>query len=227
MNLLEAEQLAKDLMHEHGLLQTGWAFGWSKATHTFGITYPTVQLIKLSKPLTELNAEEIVRDVILHEIAHALAPLGTRHGREWEMIAKRLGARPEKYYDRAGVVRPALRHEGVCPTCGYKTYRTCVPRGKKYCRRCVFAAGKQFLDEFLFCWRLNPAFAQARNPSYNQSKPSYPLTQPNMAAKKPSFKGDFTLNVEINGKKLEVKGSTFMEIVKNWRAQKAVFKKEK
>ena len=72
MNLKDAEELALSLMRKHGL--SHWEFGFDRAKRRFGACNFSKKRISLSKYLTEVNEIEQVRDTILHEIAHALAP---------------------------------------------------------------------------------------------------------------------------------------------------------
>ena len=39
-----------------------------------------------------------IKDTVLHELAHAKAGLAAKHGPEWQVWAKRLGAKTERYY---------------------------------------------------------------------------------------------------------------------------------
>lgn len=74
MNLLEAKKMAEEEMKKHGLLE--WSFSFDNAIERFGSCRLTSKKISLSKKLIELNSIERVRNTLLHEIAHALAPHG-------------------------------------------------------------------------------------------------------------------------------------------------------
>lgn len=114
MNLNDAHRLAKRLMDEHGLTEQGWRFKWDRSVRRFGLCSFGPKTISLSLPLTEQNDESEVRDTILHEIAHALAPKGVHHGPEWKATAARIGARPERCYDSAQVVAPIAPYIAFC-----------------------------------------------------------------------------------------------------------------
>jgi hypothetical protein len=60
-------------MREHQLLPK-WSFQFDSAKLAFGKCNFTDRVISLSRHLVELNNEAEVRDTVLHEIAHALAP---------------------------------------------------------------------------------------------------------------------------------------------------------
>jgi predicted SprT family Zn-dependent metalloprotease len=136
MNLYAARDLARSLMAEHGL--GGWIFRFDHARRRFGSCAPTKKRITLSRPLTLLNDEAEVRDTILHEIAHALAP-GDGHGRAWKAACARLGARPVRCYTDEMVVSPPRRaapYQVGCPRCGWWQDRHRLTRRKLVCRRC-------------------------------------------------------------------------------------------
>jgi hypothetical protein len=105
MDITDAAHLARTLMNEHGLdhVPFKWANGktvlgtchWGRDVHALGWGRPgpwEVDSISLSRPYVEVLPEAEVRNVILHEIAHALA--GTpeaNHGPVWRAHARRLG----------------------------------------------------------------------------------------------------------------------------------------
>ena len=136
MNLYVARDLARTLMARHGL--TGWAFRFDHARRRFGSCSTVRKRITLSRPLTLLNEEAEVRDTILHEIAHALAP-GDGHGRAWKAACVRVGAKPVRCYTEATVVSPPRRaapYQVGCPRCGWWQDRHRLTREKLVCRGC-------------------------------------------------------------------------------------------
>jgi hypothetical protein len=52
--------------------------------------------VELSSPFVEHNPEEVVRDTLLHEVAHALAGRAAGHGPLWRAMCLRVGARSER-----------------------------------------------------------------------------------------------------------------------------------
>jgi predicted SprT family Zn-dependent metalloprotease len=106
MKLFDAQTLARELMRQHGL--TGWTFQFDNATRRFGQTSCGRKIISLSKPLTELNSEACVKNVILHEIAHALTP-GTGHAWRWKLTAQAIGCDGKPRYDGNEVLLPPTR----------------------------------------------------------------------------------------------------------------------
>ncbi len=154
----EAEQLANDLMQEHGLLAAGWVFAWGHGKRRLGGAevrrYPdgrVTRTIRLSRHLVRLNDDAEVRDTILHEIAHALVGVEHGHDAAWKSMCRRIGARPER--TAGGEVRmPAAGYVLVCTCCDQvvgQRYRRIAPArlARAYCRACgPDAVGKLRLD---------------------------------------------------------------------------------
>lgn len=138
MKLDDARILAELWMEHHGLRH--WRFEFDRAVRRFGCCYALQRKITLSRTLVELNDEHEVEDVILHEIAHALAPLGEHHGPKWKEIAASIGARPERRYSRERVRVPVF--VAACNGCGREIRTARRPRGSVVCAPCWRLAGK-------------------------------------------------------------------------------------
>lgn len=119
MNLRDAETLARALMAEHGLLDKGWSFRWDNAKTRLGSCWYGRRTITLSRPIARLNDEAKIRGVVLHEIAHALAPRNSGHGPAWKSVCRMVGAEPVRCDADASLPEPAFKY--VCPRCG-KTF---------------------------------------------------------------------------------------------------------
>jgi len=92
MSLVEAYQLADKLLQEHGLTEAGWVFRFDNATSRLGVTRYRQKKITLSRWMVEHADEELVQQVLLHEIAHALLPVTVKpHGAEWKKKAAEIG----------------------------------------------------------------------------------------------------------------------------------------
>jgi predicted SprT family Zn-dependent metalloprotease len=136
VNLFEASHLARQLMNLHGL--TDWSFGFDHARRRFGKCNYTARQITLSKPLTFLNSLDEVRDTLLHEIAHALAP-GAKHGPRWRAVCRQIGARPVRCYTDQNVVsppRPPALYLFGCARCDWWVQRRRQSRRKYQCKIC-------------------------------------------------------------------------------------------
>jgi predicted SprT family Zn-dependent metalloprotease len=120
----EAASLCRQLMNEWELYD--WTFGWNNRTTALGVTNYRNKTITLSKPLTEVNSLEEMRDTILHEIAHAKAGNQAGHGPVWKSWARTVGANPERTTDTAVSVAPKII--GTCPNCGETVGQQRMPR---------------------------------------------------------------------------------------------------
>lgn len=69
--------------------------------------------IGLSREFVENNNECVVTDVILHEIAHAIAGHHHKHDIFWRAIAKKIGC---VFMDKE-IISSAKKYKVVCPNC--------------------------------------------------------------------------------------------------------------
>jgi predicted SprT family Zn-dependent metalloprotease len=118
VQLEQARRLMLSLMQEFGLTDRGWTFKWDNARTRRGCVHTPRYgpgWITLSRVLIPIIDNHKVEDTMRHEIAHALAP-GKGHGPEWKMMARRVGAKPERCYRETD---PAQKVEepwvGICP----------------------------------------------------------------------------------------------------------------
>jgi predicted SprT family Zn-dependent metalloprotease len=136
MNLYAARDLAISLLRRHGLDE--WTFRFDHARRRFGACRYGQKTITLSRYLTFLNSDEQVRDTILHEIAHALAP-GDGHGAKWKRKCREIGAVPRRCYRDEEVISPPrriARYQIGCPHCNWWQDRHRRPGRKLICRTC-------------------------------------------------------------------------------------------
>lgn len=130
MDLEAARKLARSLMEDHGFAHWGFAFDRAKTRH--GQCDYGNQRITLSRYYVALNDETLVRETILHEIAHAIAGGPAGHGPRWQMVARNLGVRP---VPRKTSIMPPGRYRGVC-SCGYPHNLHRMPKRSYTCGRC-------------------------------------------------------------------------------------------
>ena len=148
----QAEHLARSLMDQHGVTAEGWVFQWSRGKRRLGETSirqrrdrttgqtKTIKAIRLSRHLVAMNPEPIVRDVILHEIAHALAGLENGHNAVWRAACEKVGAKPQRLADETVRVAEG-RYAIVCGQCNEQIgtrHRRSSPKSlaRAYCKRC-------------------------------------------------------------------------------------------
>lgn len=138
MNLTEVSNLAQELIRKHlgrntnGDYDRGiWWFEWMTSTRMLGqCRYPRLGqdgVIRLNEDFV-LHSNDLneVKDVILHEIAHALAGHAAGHGRIWKHYAMSIGASPNRTSDSESfkeVVAMNAKYVATCPKCGQKYYR--------------------------------------------------------------------------------------------------------
>jgi predicted SprT family Zn-dependent metalloprotease len=144
MKLDDARSLAIALMQRHDLPRD-WSFAFDGSKVRFGKCDYRNKRISLSRCLVEANAVEVVRETILHEIAHALAPHGAGHGPIWRSLALSIGANGFRCYG-SEVQRPQPKFCGTCCGCGrviYRHRRTAIA-----CARCT----STYNPRFVFVW---------------------------------------------------------------------------
>lgn len=134
---------ARHLMDRHGL--AAWTLSFDRAKKRAGITNFSHNAISLSAPLMAIYTPDQVRDVILHEIAHARVGAGHAHDAVWKAEARRLGAHPRaSISDGPHVPAPYV---GICPR-GHRIERFRRPTRPFSCARC----SRTFDPRFLFTW---------------------------------------------------------------------------
>lgn len=89
MEITAALALGRRLLREHSL--DDWRVVADHAKTRAGACRFRTKTISLSRPLTALHDEELVRDTILHEIAHALVGPTHGHDRVWRATARQIG----------------------------------------------------------------------------------------------------------------------------------------
>lgn len=115
MTVLEVTTLALTLMHQWGLTQQGWTFGFNRRKKALGLCKFTVKAIELSSHFVQANNHEAVSNTILHEIAHALAGPAAGHGPVWRAWARKVGATTERCNSTATM--PKGDWQAACKRC--------------------------------------------------------------------------------------------------------------
>lgn len=166
MKLRDAEKMANELMYEH-LPATpegptaGWTFRFDRAVSRLGqarvrgrnskIDFNAVKTISLSRAITEMNDERIIRDTLLHEIAHAIDFENhghfTGHGTAWKYQARKIGANPKACNSNENLQTPKGRWLGTCPS-GHVQRKFRRPRAVRSCGKCA----PYFTRDYLITW---------------------------------------------------------------------------
>lgn len=148
MTLYAVTMMAGRLMIEHKI--PAWTLRFDRSKRRFGRCNHGRKEISLSRFLVQLNDESKVRDVILHEIAHALAGPGYGHRQEWKLICRRIGAEPIRCYG-SDVLTPDPKWVGTCPKCPYKYYRFRLSRNM-YNRSCG-ECSSTYSNQLILTWK--------------------------------------------------------------------------
>jgi predicted SprT family Zn-dependent metalloprotease len=137
-------------MNEHGI--PCWTFRFDRAKRRFGVCKHRPEVIGLSVYLTRMNDEAQVRDVILHEIAHAIAGHKAGHGPKWKRVCLRIGAKPRRCYVSAEVNQPKKNWVAICPEHGPVLERLRVARRTRDQSSCPLHPG-DYNERFKLTWR--------------------------------------------------------------------------
>jgi predicted SprT family Zn-dependent metalloprotease len=136
VSLKDVYTMGRNLLNAHGL--TDWSFDFDRSVRRYGICNYTRKRISVSFKLSAINPVEQTRDVVLHEIAHALTP-GARHGFVWRQKCREIGAKPERCYRSAEVAQPKRTCIGKCPNCNLTIKR--FRRRRLICKMCRVEIG--------------------------------------------------------------------------------------
>jgi len=140
--------LATDLMTEHDLHSKNWRFRFDNAKQRLGNCSYKRRTISMSKHFAVKITEPEAKDVLLHEIAHALVGRGQGHNHVWKRKAIEIGCNGLREYH--GDIHIKAKYIGTCPTCGrvIKRHR----RKNISCGRC---SGGSYNSKHAFIWSLN------------------------------------------------------------------------
>ena len=138
-------KLAETEMGKH-LDMSVWRFGWDSAKRRLGVCKYAEKLISLSRYFVDLHSLDEIHQVILHEVAHAIAGSNAGHGKKWKDTATKLGYRHKKISgDEIGNATAKL--VGTCPN-GHVNYRHRKPKTPLSCGKC----SSRFDSRFLITW---------------------------------------------------------------------------
>ena len=116
-----------------------WKLIFSNGKRQLGHCNCRKKTISLSAAYMRTNPYEVLKDTLLHEIAHALQFVNTGktdHGREWKNIAMELGCTPERCVSSDDIDIPRGKYVGICPACNSVTHFYRKVKRKYSCRLC-------------------------------------------------------------------------------------------
>ncbi|MBU1587854.1 MAG: SprT-like domain-containing protein [Actinobacteria bacterium] len=115
-------------------LDRSWTFRFDNAKTRAGLCNYTDKRISVSKYLAARYEDDEIHQVLLHEVAHAIAGTRAGHGPKWRAIAKDLGYEGKRLHDGA-VATEFAPWVGTCPA-GHVHYRYRQPTRPLACGKC-------------------------------------------------------------------------------------------
>lgn len=131
MNTKRAFALAQEMLNDHGLKK--WRVVHRRFKSTGGMTYFDEKEIGFSPRLIEKWTEAQFRQIVLHEIAHALVGHPHGHGKVWAAKARSIGYRGGTSHNFP-IIEP--RWIVDCPDCGELYRRHNRFSYKLFCTQC-------------------------------------------------------------------------------------------
>ena len=116
-------------------LDSGWTFGFDNAKTRAGLCTYTAKRITVSKYLAARYEDDEIHQVLLHEVAHAMAGTRAGHGAQWRATAKELGYEGKRLHDGA-IADELAPWVGTCPA-GHVHYRYKRPARPLACGKCA------------------------------------------------------------------------------------------
>jgi hypothetical protein len=123
-----------------------WSFGFDNAKTRGGQCDHGAKRITVSKYLAARFDDDEIHQVLLHEVAHALAGPRAGHGARWKTIARDLGYVGNRTLDKP-VAEDLAPWVGRCPS-GHLHYRYRMPAKPLSCGAC----SRRFSQEFVIVW---------------------------------------------------------------------------
>lgn len=115
-------------------LDSGWSFAFDNAKTRAGLCNYTAKRISVSKYLAARYEDDEIHQVLLHEVAHAIAGTRAGHGSKWKAVAQDLGYEGKRLHD-GEIANEFAPWVGTCPA-GHQHYRYRKPARALSCGRC-------------------------------------------------------------------------------------------
>jgi len=124
-----------------------WTFGFDRAKRRAGLCNYTEHRITVSRYLAAAFDDDDAHQILLHEVAHALAGSEAGHGERWRRIAQELGYVGGRTHN-GDVSRELAPWVGVCPA-GHEHARFRRPSRPMSCAKCA----RSFSRAHLITWQ--------------------------------------------------------------------------
>ncbi len=115
-------------------LDATWTFGFDSAKTRAGLCNYTHKRITVSRHLAARWDDDDVHQVLLHEVAHAMAGPRAGHGPRWKAVAADLGYEGKRLHPGA-IADDLASWVGTCPA-GHLHYRYRRPARPMACGKC-------------------------------------------------------------------------------------------
>ena len=115
-------------------LDPSWTFGFDSAKTRAGLCNYTAKKITVSRYLASRYDDDEIHQVLLHEVAHAIAGTRAGHGPHWRSTAADLGYEGKRLHDGA-IANELAPWVGTCPG-GHIHYRYRRPTRPLACGTC-------------------------------------------------------------------------------------------
>jgi predicted SprT family Zn-dependent metalloprotease len=123
-----------------------WTFGFDHARTRAGLCDYRAKRISVSRHLASRYDDDEIHQVLLHEVAHALAGPASGHGQRWKKIAAGLGYEGKRLHGGA-IADDLATWIGTCPN-GHTHYRYRKPTRPLSCGKC----SKRFSPALVIAW---------------------------------------------------------------------------
>jgi predicted SprT family Zn-dependent metalloprotease len=127
-------------------LDRDWSFGFDNAKTRAGLCNYTDKRISVSKYLASRYEDDEIHQVLLHEVAHAIAGTRAGHGPRWKAVAADLGYEGKRLHEGA-IADELAPWVGTCPS-GHSHYRYRRPTRTLACGKC----SRRFDPAYTISW---------------------------------------------------------------------------
>ncbi len=127
-------------------LDQSWTFGFDNARTRAGLCSYERKRITVSRLLAARYEDDEIHQVLLHEVAHAMAGARAAHGPKWRAVARELGYAGKRLHDGA-IADELAPWVGTCPR-GHVHYRYRRPTRPLSCAKC----SRRFDPAFAIDW---------------------------------------------------------------------------
>jgi predicted SprT family Zn-dependent metalloprotease len=124
-----------------------WSFDFDRAKRRAGLCNYTERRITVSRYLAEKFDDDEIHQVLLHEVAHAMAGSEAGHGAAWKRVAAEIGYVGGRTHD-GEIAHERAPWVGSCPA-GHEHYRFRRPTRVTSCGRCA----RGFSRAHVIAWR--------------------------------------------------------------------------